>query len=262
MKTRFVNVLGLGAVAAATSVASADFIGWTANSRAVTGGFLINVYAVVSSSSDVLLNVYGGTPGTPSAGSITTTSAGGFLQGTAAQSVWAPSGSQGWTTLDSFLTVGGGLTSTGNWTGNAATAGDPPWNVTYFDNALEENVTVNAFNTQSNADGFTNPYTNSIPATGGFFIAGASSPARSLATLTNRIASSNAAAAAGTLGMMVGQFYLASQNLKFTNMGVSVNQGSGTPVTQSAFNLEIPVPAPGAIALIGLAGFASRRRRA
>jgi MYXO-CTERM domain-containing protein len=261
MKTRFVNVLGLGAVAAATSVASADFVGWTANSRAVSGGFLVNVYAVTNSSTDVILNVYGGTLGQPSAGSISTTAAGGFKQGTATQSVWAPAGSQSWTTLDSFLTVGGGLTtSSGNWTGNSASAGDPPWNVTYFDSALEENVTVNAFNTQSNADGFTNPYSNNIPATGGYFIAGASSPARSLATLTNRIASSNAAAAAGTFGMMVGQFYVATASVQFVNMGATLQRADGT-LSQAAFSLDT-VPAPGALALLGIAGFASRRRRA
>jgi MYXO-CTERM domain-containing protein len=259
MKTRFVNVLGLGAVAAATSVASADFIGWVANSRAVTGGFLVNVYAVTNSSSDVILNVYGGTAGTPSAGTITSNAVGGFKQGTVAQSVWAPSGSQNWTTLDSFLTIGGSLTSSGAWTGNSATAGDPPWNVTYFDTATEENVTVNAFNTQSNADGFTNPYSNSIPATGGYFIAGASSPARSLATLTNRIASSNAAAAAGSFGMMVGQFYVATASVQFVNMGATLQAGDGT-LSQAIFSLDT-VPAPGAIALLAVAGIASRRRR-
>jgi hypothetical protein len=265
MKTRFVNVLGLGAVAAATSVASADFIGWTANSRAVTGGFLVNVYAVTNNSTDVILNVYGGTAGTPSAGTITSNAVGGFKQGTVAQSVWAPSGSQNWTTLDSFLTIGGSLTSSNAWTGNSATAGDPPWNVTYFDTALEENVTVNAFSTQSNADGFTNPYSSTIPATGGFFIAGASSPARSLASLTNRVANSNAAAAAGTFGMMVGQFYVgnaATEAVKFTNMGATLQRSNGT-LSQAAFDLTANlVPAPGAVALLGLAGFASRRRRA
>jgi MYXO-CTERM domain-containing protein len=247
------------ASAALASAANAAFIGWTANSRAVSGGFLVNVYAVTNNSTDVILNVYGGTAGTPSAGSITTTAAGGFKQGTLAQSVWAPSGSQNWTTLDSFLTVGGGLTSSGNWTGNSASAGDPPWNVTYFDTALEENVTVNAFNTQSNADGFTNPYTNSIPATGGFFIAGASSPARSLATLTNRIASSNAAAAAGSFGMLVGQFYVASASVQFVNMGATLQAGDGS-LSQATFSLDT-VPAPGAIALLAVAGIASRRRR-
>jgi MYXO-CTERM domain-containing protein len=265
MKTRFVNVLGLGAVAAATSVASADFVGWTSSIRSVSGGYLVNVFAATNNSTDVILNVYGGTAGQPSAGSITTNSAGGFLQGAGAQGVWAPSGSQNWTTLDSFLTIGGSLNTTTNaFTGNGSTAGDPPWNVTYTDTDTGEETSVNAFNTPSNASGFENPYLNNIPATGGFFIAGTSSPARNLASLgAARNASSNAAAAAASFGMLVGQFYVAqlsSEAVKFTNMGATLRR-SDNSLSQAAFNITVGVPAPGALALLGVAGLASGRRR-
>ena len=260
MKIGFVAFLGTAAVA---TVANADFIGWTANVRNVSGGYLINVFAVTDNSSDVILNVYGGTPGTPGTGFVTTSSAGGFLQGSGAQSVFAPSGSQNWTTLDSFLTVGGSLNTTTNaWTGNGSTAGDPPWNVTYTDTDTGEATSVNAFNTPSNATGFENPYLNNIPATGGFFIAGTSSPARSLAALgANRSVSSNAAAAAASFGMLVGQFYVAqlsSEAVKFTNMGATLRR-SDNSLSQAAFN--VTVPAPGALALLGVAGLASGRRR-
>ncbi|MFM9144405.1 MAG: hypothetical protein ACKORL_03300, partial [Phycisphaerales bacterium] len=115
----FIAALGAASLAA---TASADFVGWTANVRTVSGGFLVNVFAVVDNSTDVLLNVAGGSPGLPSAGYVRTNSSGGFLQGTGAQSVFAPSGSQNWTTLDSFLTVGGGFNTTTNaWLGNSAT---------------------------------------------------------------------------------------------------------------------------------------------
>jgi hypothetical protein len=267
MKTRFVNVLGLGAVAAATSVASADFVGWTSSVRTVSGGYLVNIFAATNNSTDVILNVYGGTAGQPSAGSITSNSAGGFLQGAGAQGVWAPSGSQNWTTLDSFLTIGGSLNTTTNaFTGNGSTAGDPPWNVTYTDTDTGEETSVNAFNTPSNASGFENPYLNNIPATGGFFIAGTSSPARSLASLgAARNVSSNAAATAASFGMLVGQFYVsqaASEAVKFTNMGATLRRSDST-LSQAAFSLTVDlVPAPGALALLGVAGFASRRRRA
>jgi MYXO-CTERM domain-containing protein len=245
------------------SAASADFVGWTSSVRTVNGGFLVNIFAATNNSSDVILNVYGGTPGQPSAGSITTNSVGGFKQGAGAQGVWAPSGSQNWTTLDSFLTVGGSLNTTTNaFTGNGSTAGDPPWNVTYTDSDTGEETSVNAFNTPSNASGFTNPYLNNIPATGGFFIAGTSSPARNLASLgANRSASSNAAAAAATFGMLVGQFYVAqfsSEAVKFTNMGATLRRSDST-LSQAAFN--VTVPAPGALALLGVAGLASGRRR-
>ena len=259
--------IGIGAAVAASGLAAAaqaDFIGWTASVRSVAGGSLINVFAVTNSSTDVLLNVYGGTVGQPSAGFISTSSAGGFLQGAGAQGVWAPSGSQNWTTLDSFLTVGGGFnTTTQAFTGNGSTQGDPPWNVTYTDTDTGEETTVNAFNTPSNESGFTNPYLNNIPATGGFFIAGTSSPARNLASLgANRSASSNAAAAAATFGMLVGQFYVAqntvSEMVKFTNMGATLRR-SDNSLSQAAFS--VTVPAPGALALLGVAGLASGRRR-
>jgi MYXO-CTERM domain-containing protein len=247
------------------SAASADFVGWTSSVRTVNGGFLVNIFAATNNSSDVILNVYGGTPGQPSAGSITTNSVGGFKQGAGAQGVWAPSGSQNWTTLDSFLTVGGSLNTTTNaFTGNGSTAGDPPWNVTYTDTDTGEETSVNAFNTPSNASGFENPYLNNIPATGGFFIAGTSSPARNLASLgAARNASSNAAAAAASFGMLVGQFYVAqlsSEAVKFTNMGATLRR-SDNSLSQAAFNITVGVPAPGALALLGVAGLASGRRR-
>ena len=257
MKIGFVAFLGTAAVA---TVANADFIGWTANVRNVSGGYLINVFAVTDNSTDVILNVYGGTPGTPGAGFITTNSAGGFKQGAGAQGVWAPSGSQNWTTLDSFLTIGGSLNTTTNaFTGNGSTAGDPPWNVTYTDTDTGEETSVNAFNTPSNASGFENPYLNNIPATGGFFIAGTSSPARSLATLTNRVASSSAAAAAASFGMMVAQLYVTDLDLAW-KMGATLRRSNST-TSQGTF--EFVIPAPGAIALMGVAGLtAGRRRRA
>jgi hypothetical protein len=260
---RNIMKIGIGAAVAASGLAAAaqaDFIGWTASVRSVAGGSLINVFAVTSSSTDVLLNVYGGTVGQPSAGFISTSSAGGFLQGAGAQGVWAPSGSQNWTTLDSFLTVGGGFnTTTQAFTGNGSTQGDPPWNVTYTDVDTGEATTVNAFNTASNESGFTNPYLNSVPATGGFFIAGTSSPARNLSVLgANRVASSSAAAASAGFGMMVGQFYVTDVNLAW-RMGASMRR-SDNSVSQGVFEFSI-VPAPGAIALLGVAGLSASRRR-
>jgi MYXO-CTERM domain-containing protein len=133
--------------------------------------------------------------------------------------------------------------------------------VTYTDSDTGEATTVNAFSTASNESGFTNPYLNSVPATGGFFIAGTSSPARSLATLTNRVASSSAAAAAASFGMMVAQLYVTDLDLAW-KMGATLRRSNST-TSQGTFEFTIPVPAPGAIALLGVAGLtAGRRRRA
>lgn len=280
MKTRSIGVLGAASTAAAMFVASgasADFIGWTSSTRAVTGGFLVNVFAATNASTDVILNVSGGSVGLPTAGFITTNSTGGFRQGTGALSVFAPSGSQNWTTLDSFLTVGGGFNTTTNaWLGNSATAGDPPWNVTYTDTDTGEATTVSSFNTQDNASGFTNPNTSSIPATAGWFIAGSTSPARSLASLASirnaygtaggvNYGASSAAAASAANGFLVAQLFVSELGgTKFIDwkMSATLRRADGT-TSNASFQMRIgDIPAPGALALLGLAGVASRRRRA
>ena len=63
----------------------------------------------------------------------------------------------------------------------------------------------------------------------------------------------------GTLGVLVGRFaYDGEFNLEGSALEVTWNQGLGTPGVQAGF---IVTPAPGALALLGLAGIAGRRRR-
>ena len=261
MKIAVPTVLLCSALA---STAQASFVGWTSTVRSVAGGSLINVFAVVDSSDDVILSVYGSNAQSPNAGFVTTTAVGGFIQGAGSQGLWATNGSQSWTTLDSFLTVGGAFnTTTGTFFGNGSTSGDPSWNVSYFNTLTESTQVANAFATASNGEGFTNPYTSTIPALAGFFLpGGSSSPARSLASLSGiRATSSNATAAAGTFGMMIGQFYVAGAEVNLSlKLGATIRRASGT-ISQDTFTLT--VPAPGAVALLGVAGLtAGRRRRA
>jgi hypothetical protein len=281
---RAIGVLGAASTATAmfiASGASGDFIGWTSTRRVVTGGYLYNVFAVTNNSSDLLLNVSGGSVGLPTAGFITTNSTGGFLQGTGTQSVFAPAGSQNWTTLDSFLTVGGGFNTTTNaWLGNGNTQGDPPWNVTYADSDTGEATTVSSFNTQNNASGFINPNVNSIPVTAGWFIAGSASPARSLASISGirnfhvssaggNFGASSYAASVLMNGFMVAQFFVANDLDVLTGkyidwkMGASLRRADGT-ISNGSFEMRIQlIPAAGAIGLFGLLGISpscSRRR--
>jgi hypothetical protein len=246
MKISMLALCGIGAIALS---ASADFLGWTSNVRSVSGGYLVNVFAVTDTSSDVILNVFGGTPGTANAGFILTNSPGGFLQGAGTQSVFAPSGSQSWTTLDSFLTVGGSFnTTSGAWTGNSATAGDPLWTVGGID----------TFNTP----GYGNA--NNVPFTAGWYVAGSSSPARSLASLNNRVSNSSAAAAAGSFGMLVAHLYIAdaAPSVMLWDMQASVRRANGS-ISQDGGSMTVQVPAPGVLAVLALGGSlrGARRRR-
>ena len=277
MKTRSIGVLGSASFAAVASVmvasgANADFIGFTSTTRAVTGGFLVNVFAVTDNSTDVLLNVLGGTPGQAGAGFITTNSAGGFQQ-SATNPLFAPGSNQSWTTLDSFMTVGGTTAVVGGntiWRANFASVGDPNWN----------DQGNNAFNTPSDEGIWENPYVNVFPAAPGAFLTGTSSAAIALSSLGSarngftslggvNYGASSAAAAAGTHGYMVAQMYVAElggfgTNAKFIDWRLAVTIRRTNSTTQFAFfNMRVgDVPAPGALALLGLAGVASRRRRA
>jgi uncharacterized protein (TIGR03382 family) len=66
----------------------------------------------------------------------------------------------------------------------------------------------------------------------------------------------------GTIGMgvLIGRFaYDGDFDLSGTTLEVTWNQGLGTPGNQAGFTVNIP--APGAMALLGLAGLTGRRRR-
>jgi hypothetical protein len=205
------NAFVVAASSLVAGASGADFVGWTARVKAVPDGYIVHVFAATNSSTDSIINVSGGSVGLPTAGFITTNSPGGFIQGATSgpTSVFAPAGSQNWTTLDSFLTIGGGFNSTTDaWLGNSGTVGDPPWNVAYYDTVTQQQIVVSTFDTPSNGTGYGNPNVNTVPATAGWFIPGTGSPARSLAPIGQRHFSSSAAAANATHGMLVGQLYV------------------------------------------------------
>ena len=71
------------------------------------------------------------------------------------------------------------------------------------------------------------------------------------------------AALGGDLGVLIGRFSVANgdaPDLIGTDLKSTWNQGLGTGGQQGAFSVAA-VPAPGALALMGLAGLAGRRRR-
>ena len=62
------------------------------------------------------------------------------------------------------------------------------------------------------------------------------------------------------LTMFIGRFTLSEEFDLSGELSVTWNEGIGTPGTQETFSIQ-EVPAPGALALLGMAGLASRRRR-
>ena len=188
-----------GTVAAVTASAAADFTGWTSTIRVVPGGYIINVFATTDRSSDRLLNVFGGSTGAPFQGTVRACPASGFLQGAGAQSQFAPVGSQSWTTVDSFLTIGGGFsTSTGTWTANGSTE-----------------------------IGFSGEFTNTIPPGPGWHSV-AGSPARSLITLQGILFLHAPPATYATFGMLVAQFFVSEPYVDWQLMGATIRRADGT----------------------------------
>ena len=62
------------------------------------------------------------------------------------------------------------------------------------------------------------------------------------------------------LGVLIGRFAsIGDSDLSFSTLEVTWNQGLGTPGQQGSF--VVNVPGPGAIALLGVAGFVGRGRR-
>lgn len=268
MNQTLVRLLPSTAAFICTCAASADFVGWTATARSVSGGTLVNVFAVTSSATDRLVSVYGGRPSNP--GFIITNSPGGFLQGAGSQGAFSPDGSQSWGSADSFLTIGGGFdSSTGTWSANSSTFGDPGWMFSSSAGPM-----IDGFSALSSPPGLVNPWSNAVPSQAGWYSVGAGATAQSLSPLSSIMmpfstsggiayGSSSAAAASGAYGVMVAQLFVADlhQSVIQWNMGATIRRANGTSQQgEYAFTMTL-VPAPAGIAVfLGMLGSGRRRR--
>ncbi len=265
MKT--IRIAALFATSIAAAESRADFIGWSSTVRDTGSGFLVNVFAATSSASDRLVNVFGGSLAGP--GYVTTNSAGGFLQGTGARSTFAAGVGQDWNSLDSFLTVGGGLDGgTGTWSPDTGTLGDPSWSFAGPSGAL------NGFSTPSDPGmGITNPWTSAMPANAGWYLVGTSAEARSLSGLGSirlghelaggvHFGASSGAAAGATYGMLVAQLFVAEigdgSRIEW-NLGATVRRANGT-AQQAVYAFTVPGPAAAVPFVIALLTPRGRRR--
>jgi len=232
------------AAAASAVVASADagFLGFVASSRTIGAYTVIDIFAGVQNASDKFLNVYN------------TTSNGVFFQATGlANKTWKPDSANFNSTrnsIDSFMTAGtysGGAYGS-EYYASTNTNGDP-------------NFTGNSWNASPASAAAT-----TIPALAGWYTGDPTSidnGAESIAGLQNRINGTGAAGA--NFGIWCAHLVLNGNQVIGTDFTfsafASIKDGVSGAVSQASSSFAA-VPAPGALALLGLAGFAARRRRA
>jgi hypothetical protein len=256
MKTCLIAIVGTASIVAS---ADAGFLGFVASVRTVGANTVIDIFAGVDNASDKFLNVYNA--------NISTTLAGGFVQKAGlATKTWKPDyagfSSTRNTTDDSFMTAGtfSGGAYGGEFYASSNTNGDP-------------NFTGTSWNATP-----ASPAATTVPVNAGWYTGDPTSVdnrAESLAGMIGRVNSGSTAASGNTagsvgsananFGIWCGHIVVAGYStIMGTNVlwsaSISIKDGV-TGVTDQRISGNW-IPAPGALALLGIAGFASRRRRA
>ncbi len=253
MKIGFIAVVGAAAVVAS---ADAGLAGFVAFSRNVGANTVIDIFAATTNASDKFLNVYD------------LSSNGTFVQKAGlATKTWKPD-TAGFTSTrntsdDSFMTAG---------TFSGGAYGDE-----YYASS-NSNADPNFTGTSWSATPASAPATT-IPALAGWYTgdptsvdnsaelmsAWAGSFTRANSTLVSAFGGYSAPANsnAATHGIWISHLVVAGNNkvigVDFTfAASASIKDSVTGATTQARYN----IPAPGALALLGVAGFASRRRRA
>ena len=241
MKTCLIAIVGTASIVAS---ADAGFLGFVASVRTVGANTVIDIFAGVSNQSDKFLNLYNA--------NISTTLAGGFVQKAGlTNKTWKPDAagfaSTRNTADDSFMTAGtfSGGAYGGEYYASSNTNGDP-------------NFTGNSWNATPGSAAAT-----TIPNLAGWYTGDPTSVDNVTESLLGMIGRQDlSGGAAATRGIWVAHFVVAGNNavINFSAF-TSIKDGVSGAVSQSQSSGTF-VPAPGALALLGLAGFASRRRRA
>ena len=231
-----IGMIGLIGAASLAAAANAGFTGWQAIARSSGANTIVDVFAGFNTAGDKLLNVFNM--------NIAVTGGAAFVQQTGvAASKWKPiDDTSNSSSLDSFTTLGG-FSYGGDFYTSYSSAGDPN-----FTNYTTSNATT-------------------IPALAGWYNGTPTSPdilGINLATASpNWGGAKDSASAAGSLGVWVGHF-LVNKGLSDTSWTLTFSGSAAFNTGTNAADSRTfhAVPAPGALALLGLAGMASRRRRA
>jgi MYXO-CTERM domain-containing protein len=237
------TVAAIAIVGTASLVASADagFLGFVGSVRTVGANTVIDVFAGVSNASDKFLNVYN------------TVSDRVFIQKAGlATKTWKPD-TAGFTSTrntldDSFMTAGtfSGGSYGGEYYASSNTNGDPNFTGTSWSG------------TPASAAATT------IPNLAGWYTGDPTSVDNVSESLLGMIGRQDlSGGATATRGIWVAHFVVANTggNVNFSAF-TSIKDGVTGGTSQAQSSGTFVVPAPGALALVGLAGFASRRRRA
>ena len=243
-------ILAVSAVSAVAASANAGFQGFVASVRDVGAYTVIDIFAGVTNQSDKFLNAYDMT--------ISTTVAGGFYQAAGVPTkTWKPADFTATRdSIDSFMTAGtySGGASGGVFYASTNTNGDPTF--------INGNGGTSWNGTPGSAAATT------VPQNAGWYTGDPTSidnRAESLAGMVGRVNGTTGAGVPSSWGIWISHIVLAGNGctlgIDCTYSGfASIKDGLSGAVSQGAS--AFPVPAPGAVALLGLAGFASRRRRA
>ena len=237
------TVAAIAIVGTASLIASADagFLGFVGSVRNVGGNTVVDVFAGVSNASDKFLNVYN------------TVSNSVFVQKAGlATKTWKPD-TAGFTSTrntldDSFMTAGtfSGGAYGGEFYASANTNGDPNFTGTSWSG------------TPASAAATT------IPNLAGWYTGDPTSVDNVTESLLGMIGRQDlSGGATATRGIWCAHFVVAGNNAVINfNAYASIKDGVTGGTSQAGSSGAFNAPTPGALALLGLAGFASRRRRA
>ena len=261
-------------VAAASSVvaasANAGFLGFVAFAKQSGANVMVDIFCGVQNSSDKFLNVYNLTG--------STTAAGGFYQQAGlATKTWKPDAASFNSTrssVDSFMTAGcySGAAYGGEYYASTNTNGDPnftgtSWNATPASAAATTIPALAGWYT-GDPTSVDNQAINMATSWGAGYTRFDSSATAASGSTGATVGSAGATygiwcshlVVAGTLNanLMGG---IGGTGLITWNAATSIKDGV-TGTTSQGQSTFAAAPAPGALALLGVAGFASRRRRA
>ena len=260
MKIGFIAIVGTASLVAS---ADAGFLGFVALAKQSGANVLVDIYTGVGNASDKFLNVYNTT--------ASTTAAGGFFQQAGlATKTWKPDAANFNSTrssVDSFMTAGtySGAAYNGEYYASTNTNGDPNFTGTSW-NATPASAAATTI--PANAGWYTgDPTSVDNKAILLSSLSAGYTRFDSVATTASGNTQGSTGSANATYGIWCSHLVIAGTLNSLYGGAISwiasasIKDGVTGATDQRISNLGDHTPTPGAIALLAVAGFSSRRRR-